>query len=280
MQSPRTPPARRSRPRHPRAVPYPLSLALLGVAVRREARDAHDDTDTPEPGSLRSHSSVPQDSVPGQGAHAAAHQGQDSGPQHRARHDSGAATPNAEAVARAICLKLLTVAPRTRAQLAAALRSRAVPQGAVEEVLRGFADVGLIDDAMFASAWVESRHHSRGLSRRVLAAELRRRGVSEEDVQGAIGSLDAEREALTARQLVSKKLAATRGQPAPARARRLAAMLARKGYPPAMVFRVVREALEQEGVDATEAGLDESTEAWPSDPQDSEPDGSAQADLS
>ncbi len=38
-------------------------------------------------------------------------------------------------------------------------------------------------------------------------------------------------------------------------------MLARKGYPAAMVFRVVREALEQEGIDATEAGLDESAEA-------------------
>jgi hypothetical protein len=38
-------------------------------------------------------------------------------------------------------------------------------------------------------------------------------------------------------------------------------MLARKGYPAGMVFRIVREALEREGIDAGEAGLDESAEA-------------------
>jgi hypothetical protein len=38
-------------------------------------------------------------------------------------------------------------------------------------------------------------------------------------------------------------------------------MLARKGYPAGMVFRVVREALEQEGIDPAEAGLDDSAEA-------------------
>ena len=164
---------------------------------------------------------------------------------------------DAETVAREICLRLLTIAPRTRAQLATALRRRGVPQAASEEVLARFTDAGLIDDAAFASAWVESRHHSRGLSRWVLAAELRRAGVAHDDVCDAVGGLDPGQEAATARRLVERKLAATRGQPAPVRARRLAAMLARKGYAAGMVFRVVREALEQEGINPAEAGLDE-----------------------
>ena len=142
-----------------------------------------------------------------------------------------------------------------------ALRSRGVPESVAEEVLGRFAEIGLIDDVAFASAWVESRHYSRGLARRALAAELRQRGVGDDEVREAIGELDPQQEAATARRLVDAKLAASRGQSPQVRTRRLAGMLARKGYPAALVFRVVREALEQEGIDAAEAGLDESAEA-------------------
>ncbi len=161
-----------------------------------------------------------------------------------------------EAVARLICLRLLTAAPRTQAQLAAALRRRGVPEQAAEAVLGRFAEVKLIDDATFASAWVESRHHGRGLSGRALAAELRDRGVASGDIQAAVARLDPEQEVATARSLVASRLAATRGQPAPARVRRLIGVLARKGYSQALAYRLVREALEQEGVDLAGAGLD------------------------
>ena len=152
-----------------------------------------------------------------------------------------------EARARQICLRLLTAAPRTRAQLAAALRRAKVPDEAAETVLGRFADVGLIDDAAFARAWVESRHHSRGLSRRSLSAELRRSGVASEDIREAVEGLDPEQEVATARRLVEQKMAATRGHPPEARARRAAGLLARKGYPPGLVFRLIKEFLEQEG---------------------------------
>ncbi len=174
--------------------------------------------------------------------------------------DAKAADP--ESRARDVCLRLLTAAPRTRAQLASAMRRRGVPDAAAEAVLSRFTDAGLIDDAAFARAWVESRHYSRGLSRQALAAELRQRGVADGEVRDALGELDPDQEAATARQLVSRKLVATRGQPAQVRTRRLAGMLARKGYPAAMVFRLVREALEQEGIDAAETGLVEAEAGW------------------
>jgi regulatory protein len=160
-----------------------------------------------------------------------------------------------EAVARQICLKMLTAAPRTRAQLAAALSGRGVPDEVAEAVLGRFAEVKLIDDAMFASAWVESRHYGRGLAGRALAAELRQRGVASGDIEAAISELKPEREIATARALVGRRLAATRGQPLQARIRRLMGVLARKGYPQALAYRVVREALEQEGLDPAAAGL-------------------------
>jgi regulatory protein len=152
-----------------------------------------------------------------------------------------------EARAKQICLRLLTAEPRTRAQLALALHRKGIPPETAESVLSRFTDAGLINDAAFARAWVESRHHSRGLSRRSLSAELKRRGVDGEEIREAVDALDPEQEAATARRLVEQKMASTRGQPPQARARRIASLLARKGYPPGLAFRLIGEAMQQEG---------------------------------
>jgi regulatory protein len=164
--------------------------------------------------------------------------------------DDPAPAEDPEARARQICLRLLTLAPRTRAQLADALRRRGIPGGVAEGVLGRFTDVGLIDDAAFARAWVESRHYSRGLAGRALKAELRGQGIDDEQIREAVAGLGPDAEVATARRLVERKLAGIKGQPPQARARRLAGMLARKGYPPGLAYRVIREAMEAEGTDA------------------------------
>lgn len=172
-----------------------------------------------------------------------------------------AQTPPAdpEAVAREICLRLLTAGPRTRAQLAEALRRKHVPEAVAERVLGRFTEVGLIDDQAFAAAWVQSRHLGRGLARRALATELRRRGVADETVDEAVSALDSEQEAETARELVLRRLPGTAGLDPSRRMRRLIGMLARKGYPPGLAYRVVKEALAEEGTefDDLPEGLEE-----------------------
>jgi regulatory protein len=144
----------------------------------------------------------------------------------------------------------------TRAQLASALRRRRVPDEIAEAVLGRFAEVRLIDDAAFARAWVETRHHGRGLARRALSAELHQRGVAADEVRAAVGSLGDADELATARRLVAKRVGASRGRPLPARVRYLVGILARKGYPAGLAYQVVREALEQDGLPGTEAGFD------------------------
>ncbi|MGW8377325.1 recombination regulator RecX [Streptomyces sp. ODS28] len=151
--------------------------------------------------------------------------------------------------ARSICLRLLTGSARTRQQLADELRKREIPEEAAEEVLARLEGVGLIDDAAFAESWVDSRHQSRGLSRRALARELRTKGVDSELIDEAVGRLDADQEAETARELVERKMRSTRGLDREKRIRRLAGMLARKGYSEGLALRVVRQALEEEGED-------------------------------
>jgi regulatory protein len=177
----------------------------------------------------------------------------------------GGAGADPEEAARQICLRLLAAGPRTRAQLATALRRRRVPEEVAEAVLGRFAEVGLIDDAAFARAWVETRHHGRGLARRALSAELHQRGVAADEVRAAVGSLGDQDEIMTARRLVAKRITASRGRPLPARVRHLVGMLARKGYPAGLAYQVVREALEQEGAPGLETAYDPGTGSDPSD---------------
>ncbi|MEQ8146905.1 recombination regulator RecX [Streptomyces sp. OP7] len=159
--------------------------------------------------------------------------------------------------ARAICLRLLTGTPRTRKQLADALSKREIPDEAAEEVLSRFEEVGLINDSAFADAWVDSRHHGRGLARRALAQELRTKGVDPTLIDEAVSRLDSDQEEETARELVARKLRATRGLDRDKRIRRLAGMLARKGYLQGLALRVVRQALEEEGEDTEFLGDEE-----------------------
>ncbi|GAA0390399.1 recombination regulator RecX [Streptomyces luteireticuli] len=171
-----------------------------------------------------------------------------SGAEPPSRAGGGAPLPPEEQ-ARAICLRLLTGSPRTRKQLAEALAQRGIPDDAAEAVLSRFEEVGLIDDAAFAGAWVDSRHRGRGLARRALARELRTKGVESAVIDEAVGRLDAEQEERTARELVERKLRVTRGMEREKRLRRLVGMLARKGYSEGLAVRVVRQALEEEGDD-------------------------------
>ena len=151
-----------------------------------------------------------------------------------------------ESVARGICLRALTGAPKTRQQLADLLAQRDVPEDAAEAVLDRFTEVGLIDDAAFARAWVSSRQAGRGLARRALSAELRAKGVEPEVAAEAVGEVDDEDERAAARRLVERRMRGMRRLDRATATRRLMGMLARKGYGGGLAFAVVREVLEAE----------------------------------
>jgi len=165
-------------------------------------------------------------------------------------------------VARETCLRLLTTRSCSRAELATALTRCGVPADVVERVLSRFGEVGLIDDRAFAEAFVMSRHSARGLARRALSAELRQRGIDQATASAAVQGLDEHTEEVTARTLVGRRLAATAGLDPTARARRLVGLLARKGYPATLAYRVVREELAADGCawDPLEAPPDVETE--------------------
>jgi regulatory protein len=146
-----------------------------------------------------------------------------------------------EAVARKILLDQLTGQARSRAELATKLARRNVPDDVAAPLLDRFEEVGLVDDAAFAREWTRSRQTSRGLARRALGMELRRKGVDQEVIDEALEQVtdDSEREA--ARRLVQRKLRSLGSLDEVTQVRRLVGMLGRKGYGPGLAFAVVRE---------------------------------------
>ncbi|WP_043845816.1 regulatory protein RecX [Crystallibacter crystallopoietes] len=144
-------------------------------------------------------------------------------------------------------LRQLTLGPRSRKQLADKLSERNVPAEVAAAVLDRFEEVHLVDDAEFARMWVRSRFQSRSLARGALKRELADKGITAELADEALEQVSPENEAASARDLVRRKIRpdwdlADR-QTRDKHVRRLASMLARKGYPPSLAFRIVTEEL-------------------------------------
>ena len=147
-------------------------------------------------------------------------------------------------VAKHIVLRQLTASAKSRHQLAQVLQKRGVPPEAAAEALDRFVELGYIDDAAFARAWVESRQRSRGLSAAALRRELREKGIDTDLANAVLDEVvtdEGEHAAATA--LVEKKLRSMRGVDDATATRRLVGMLSRKGYRSGVAFAVVREAL-------------------------------------
>ncbi len=96
---------------------------------------------------------------------------------------------------------------------------------------------------------MQSRQPGKGLARRALAQELRRKGVDDEVARVALDEVDPDDEVEAARVLVRRKLRTVAHLERDVAVRRLTGMLARKGYPAGVCFRVVREELDRLGHD-------------------------------
>jgi regulatory protein len=147
--------------------------------------------------------------------------------------------PSREEQARALCLRLLTVRARTRAELHGQLAKRGYPDDVSERVLDRLASVGLIDDADFAHQWVQSRRVHAGKSKRALAAELHTKGVDNDVITSVLAGIDAGAERDRAEQLVRSKLRRETLNDDVRVTRRLVGMLARRGYSQNLACEVV-----------------------------------------
>lgn len=162
--------------------------------------------------------------------------------------DEGSGETLADEMARArqLVYDRLAVQARSRAELAQGLAKKQISAEVASAVLDKFEAAGLVDDAEFAHSWVQSRQRGKGLSSRVLAMELRRKGVDDELVRAALDDLDPDDEVEAAHRLVQTKLRSMSRFDETTKIRRLTGLLARKGYSPQLAFEVVRHELGAE----------------------------------
>ena len=169
------------------------------------------------------------------------------------------AEPDPFSVAQAIVYRQLTAAPKSRLQLARKLAERNVPEDVAEAVLDKFQAARLNNDAEFADMWVRSRSQSRKLAKGALRRELAVKGIDQQTAASALEQLSDADEEAAARTLVERKLRPGTDLSDQAErdkaVRRLASMLARKGYQPSQAFRIVNEVLDsRRDHDSGEAG--------------------------
>lgn len=129
------------------------------------------------------------------------------------------------------------------AELSGKLTQRGYDEPVVARVLDRLVEVGLVDDEDFAEQWVRSRHLYAGKGKRALAAELRRKGVDDEVISSSLADIDAGAERDRAERLVRDRLRREKLDDEPGSdlkvKRRMAGMLARRGYSQSMALDVV-----------------------------------------
>jgi regulatory protein len=154
----------------------------------------------------------------------------------RRRHELQALDQRLEAIDAS--LRLIAVGPRSRGDLRDRLLRRGFGRAAIDAALERMTELGYLDDAAFARSWVEARLAATPRSRRALAFELSRRGVSRELAEETVGGLSDADAAYEAASRRSRNLRA--GDEAEFR-RRLASFLASRGFS----YGVVRAAIDR-----------------------------------
>ena len=144
-------------------------------------------------------------------------------------------------VANTIALNALVARAKSKGELLAHLKKRGVEDDGAQATIFRLQENGLINDSEFAKAWTQSRHTSKKLSKRIIAGELRTRGVDQFSIDQALDEIDDESEYRTAFSLGMKKYNTMSRLEPEVQIRRIQSLLQRKGFSFPTIARVIRE---------------------------------------
>ena len=126
-------------------------------------------------------------------------------------------------------LHFLAHRPRSEGEVRQRLRKGGYPEATIEQTLDKLRDWHYVDDSDFARRWIENRGAHRPRGARLLAQELRAKGIDPEIMSEALDEIgiDELTDALTIARTRDRQLSGL--EPA-VRERRLSGFLARRGY--------------------------------------------------
>ncbi|HSJ86741.1 MAG TPA: RecX family transcriptional regulator [Anaerolineales bacterium] len=130
----------------------------------------------------------------------------------------------------------LSYRARSESEIRKNLRKHEIPEGVIEQTIERLRQDGLANDSQFASAWVENRNVFRPRSRRMMAMELKQKGLDEEAIRSAIESVDDDAAAYEAAQKRAPRFKSLEWNDF---RRKLSEFLARRGFSYSVISPVV-----------------------------------------
>jgi len=133
-------------------------------------------------------------------------------------------------------LLFLSYRARSESEIQQNLRKHEIPEEVIEQTLERLRQDGLANDDQFARAWVENRSAFRPRSRRMMAMELRQKGLDNEAVSSAVKDVNDEALAYEAAQ---KRATRFKGLEWSEFRKKLSEFLARRGFSYSVIAPVV-----------------------------------------
>lgn len=148
-------------------------------------------------------------------------------------------------------LKVISYRPRSIQEVQKKLQENGFDKTVIDLVIRRLTENGLLGDQEFAQAWIENRTVFRPRSQRLMALELRQKGVSDEVVQDALANtLDDETLAYQSAIQYARRLKGLEWQEF---RKKLGAFLMRRGFTFEIVGPLLRQVWEESSQDAGDA---------------------------
>jgi regulatory protein len=148
-------------------------------------------------------------------------------------------------------LKVISYRPRSIQEVQRKLQENGFDKTVVDLVIRRLKENGLLGDQEFAQAWIENRTVFRPRSQRLMALELRQKGVSDDVVQNALANtLDDETLAYQSAIQYARRLKGLEWQEF---RKKLGAFLMRRGFSFEIVGPLVRQVWQESGREAGDA---------------------------
>jgi regulatory protein len=148
-----------------------------------------------------------------------------------------------------LALNLLSYRPRSEREVRHRLQRKGFSEQAIEQAVQRLSRAKLLDDEAFARYWINNREQFRPRGQFALRQELRRKGVSNDIIDGLLEDVD---EAENAYRSATKRLARWQRLDPGERKRKLSGYLQRRGFGYDVIRDVWERLLAEELIDEPE----------------------------
>ena len=143
-------------------------------------------------------------------------------------------------------MKYLTIKDRTVFEMQRYLDEKEFGEADVDATVARLVALGLLNDARYAQRFVETRLASKPVSRRHLYEQMKTHGLSDEDIQAALGSVETDDELENARTVAEKFARQFASLEPEKRRERVLSRLIARGYSYDVSRRALEDALSGE----------------------------------